>query len=236
MMPEKAWEPEHSVLPSIEINGEQVTIRNIRDFWYPSPGAQEVKYVDRTFALADVRSVDLFISLYNRFLNVAHTFLGFRFADGTCITISIEMRRYHGEVFTLRKGFFEHHPLMYVIATEPDAVRFRTVGGFPVYRYQLAIEPQRVQNLFIDMLQRARELQAQPEEYRLLTNSCTTNLIHHINVVAPKQIPYGLRTLLSAQLDTTLKKLGLIDGSESQETHRISDPGLQAPALEEKVH
>ena len=55
------WEPEQALLPTAEIQGNQVTIRNVRNCQYFANDVYLVDYYDKTFDLNAVRSVDFII-------------------------------------------------------------------------------------------------------------------------------------------------------------------------------
>jgi hypothetical protein len=71
--------------------------------------------------------------------------------------------------------------------------------------------PAQVQNLLVDMLERANKLQRAPEFYDTLTNNCTTNIVRHINKLRPGQIPIDLRVVLPGHSDHMAYNLGLLN-------------------------
>ena len=81
------------------------------------------------------------------------------------------------------------------------------------------------------MVRRANALAARPEFYNTLTNSCTSNLVAHVNAIAPGRIPAGWRTLLPGYADEVALELGLIQGSASiddaRRRFRVNDRALR---------
>jgi len=67
--------------------------------------------------------------------------------------------------------------------------------------------------LFTDMLKRANQLREHPEFYDTLSNNCTTNIVEHINKIAPGRVPYDYRVLLPGYADELGYELGLLDNS-----------------------
>ena len=63
--------------------------------------------------------------------------------------------------------------------------------------------------MFLAMVQRANALHAQPEFSNTLTNTCTTNLVRHVNQITPKRIPLRASVLLPATSDELAYELGL---------------------------
>jgi len=70
------------------------------------------------------------------------------------------------------------------------------------------------------MLERANHLAAHPEFYNTLTNTCTTNLVSHVNDITPRRVPLSFDVLLPANADRLAYKLGLIDTSAPLEEVR----------------
>ena len=54
----------------------------------------------------------------------------------------------------------------------------------------------RLQDLRPEMLGRANALASTPEFYNTLTNNCTSNVVDHVNHIAPRAIPHGIKSLL----------------------------------------
>ncbi|MBT3289724.1 MAG: hypothetical protein HN380_20430, partial [Victivallales bacterium] len=77
---DRDWQPDVAVLPSATIDGEQVTIHNIRNCDYRTAEDFDVRHYDRTFDLGDLESIDLFFVDWG-LRNVAHMMLSFGFGD-----------------------------------------------------------------------------------------------------------------------------------------------------------
>jgi len=77
------------------------------------------------------------------------------------------------------------------------------------------------------MLERANQVAANPEFYNTLSNTCTTNIVEHINSLVPGRIPLSYKTLLPAYSDELAFDLGLIDTSlprnSFRNAHKIND-------------
>ena len=85
--------------------------------------------------------------------------------------------------------------------------------------------------LFLDVMKRVNQLHDHPEFYDTFKNNCTTNIVRHINALAPGRVPYDYRVLLPGYADELAYELGLIDNSlpfaEVRRRARISDLVLQ---------
>ena len=74
--------------------------------------------------------------------------------------------------------------------------------------------------VFLDMLLRANAIKEKPEFYNTLTNTCTTNLVAHVNEIIPGRIPFSLKILMPAHSDELAREIGLIDQNISIEELR----------------
>jgi hypothetical protein len=194
------WQPDVAVLPSAEINGDKVLVHNIRNCDYRTESDYTVRHYDKTFDLAKLRSVDLYV-VYWGSPWISHTMLSFGFAGGDYLCFSIETRKEKGEVYSAIKGFFRQFELTYVIGDERDLVRLRTnYRGEQVYLYRLATEPQIARLVFLDYLRQANRLKDQPEWYNALTSNCTTNIRGHTKPYV-RNAHFDWRILLNGHID-----------------------------------
>ena len=89
---DRDWAPEYATLPYATINGDLVTIHNIRNFDYRTETDFTPRYYTKTFDLRQLDSVDV-IASYWMGDAIAHILLSFGFADKDFLAISIETRR-----------------------------------------------------------------------------------------------------------------------------------------------
>ena len=86
---DRNWRPEVAVMPRVTIDGDRVTITNVRDFEFRSRNDFTVRYVTREVLLSHVAGLDFIIS-YWALGPVGHTFVSFLFDDAPPVSISIE--------------------------------------------------------------------------------------------------------------------------------------------------
>ncbi len=122
---ERDWQPEVAVLPYATIEGDRVTVHNIRNFDYRSETDFTPAYYDKSFDVRELRSVDLVTSYWTG-PAIAHVFVSFGFTGDDYLAISIEVRKPKGEGYSTLKGFFRQYELVYVVADERDVIRLRT--------------------------------------------------------------------------------------------------------------
>jgi hypothetical protein len=78
--------------------------------------------------------------------------------------------------------------------------------------YPIKTTPEKARALFLDMLARTNKLRQQPEFYNSLINTCTTNIVQHVDKITPNRVPlFNLQILLPANSDKLAYDLGLID-------------------------
>jgi Domain of unknown function (DUF4105) len=112
---------------------------------------------------------------------------------------------------------------MYVIGDERDLVKLRTnYRHDTVYLYSIRTTRERKVAMLVSMLERANTLRARPEFYNTATNTCTTNLVEHVNMIVPNRIPFSPAVLLPADSDRLAYDLGLIDRSRAFEETRTA--------------
>lgn len=210
------WQPDVQVLPWAEVNGNLVTVHNIRNCDYRTETDYTVHHYDRTFDLNQMKSVDFFL-VYWGSPSIAHTMLSFGFKDGNYLCFSIETRKEVGEVYSAVKGFFKQFELTYVVADERDLVRLRTNfresgKGEDVYLYRLNVPMDFARKVFLDYLREVNSLKDHPQWYRAITTNCTTSIRHHTAQFNP-DARWDWRIIVNGYIDEMLYEEGRLDRS-----------------------
>ncbi len=220
---DREWNDDQTILPRVEINGDTVSIFNIRSFEYASTTSYTARYYDKTFDLKKLQRVWYIVEPFEGIPGSAHTFLSFEFEGEHFVAISVEIRKEKGESYHPFKGLFNRYELMYVIADENDVIKLRSNHRKDlVYVYPIKTTTEKAQLLFLDMVQRANDVSANPEFYNTLTNTCTTNIVQHIQKISPRIMPFfDVRILLPANSDKLAYDLGLIDTDLTFEQARL---------------
>src|SRR5687768_3012866 len=183
---DRDWMPEHRLLASAEIDGDKLHVKNVRNCEYFSYRDCLVDHYDRTYDLSQLQSVDFVMVPFNESPALAHTMLSFGFADGEYLGVSVEVRLERGESYSPTLGLFGQFELIYVVADERDLIRVRTEHrDVDVLVYRARATPEQARRLLVDVMQRVNQLRDQPEFYDTLSNNCTTNIVRHINQLAP---------------------------------------------------
>lgn len=218
------WKPYLSKLATAEVDGDDITIHNIRNCIYITGEDYIVNHFDKDFQVSDIQTVDFVVVPFKLVPTLAHTMLSFGLKDGQHLGVSIETRLEEGEEYAPLAGAMRQFELMYVVADERDLVRLRTRHrDSEVYVYPTRATPEQAQDMFLDMMARANKLAREPEFYDTLTNNCTTNIFEHVNRLYPGRVPYNYAILFPGLADRYVYNLGLIDTQLSfEETKRLA--------------
>ena len=195
----RQWQRDVALLPYAEINGNTITLHNIRNCDYRSEEDYDVHYYDKTLDLDDLKTVDLFLVYWGSPM-IAHTMMSFGF-NGNYVCISIETRKEVGEVYSNIKGFFKQYELTYVVADERDVVRLRTnYRHEDVYLFRLKVTPEVARSVFLDYLREINSLKEHPEWYNALTSNCTSNIRGHTKPFNPNA-SWSWKLIVNGYLD-----------------------------------
>jgi hypothetical protein len=224
---DRDWRADVALLPYATVEGDLVSMHNIRNFDYRSETDYTPRYYDKRYDLAKLDGVD-FIAVYWMGPAIAHTFMSFSFAGGDHLAISIETRTEKGEGYSTLKGFFRQYELYYVVADERDVIRLRTnyrhnpIEDVYVYRLQGSLDNAR--NLFRAYVKEINSLRSSPQFYNTLTTNCTTNIWVHSRV-NPDHVPFSWKILASGYVPQYLFERGL-----------LATGGLSSAELQRRVH
>ncbi|GGH60431.1 DUF4105 domain-containing protein [Frigidibacter albus] len=198
-----------------QVEEDLVTIRNVRDFTWSTPGTFTPAWRDETLRLSDLQTVDLVTSVWAS-PAIAHTLISFGFAGGRHIVFSAEIRRERGEAFSEIGGFFKEFELVLIAATEADIVRLRSdVRGESVSIFPLNLTPDQREALFRSYINLGNQLAENPRFYQTVTNNCTT-IIWRLARTVDDRLPLDWRVLLSGYVPGYLHDLGLLEGPLEQ--------------------
>lgn len=225
---DRDWAVDQAVLPSAEINGNKVSIKNIRNFSYRTTADYTPNYYDATFDLEKIKNVYFVVEPFSGYVGAAHTFLSFEFEGDRFISISVEIRKEKGESFSAVKGILRQYELTYVIADERDVIKLRSnYRHDKVFVYPIKTTPEKMRAVFMSMVTRANKLKDKPEFYNTLVSNCTTNIAKHVNEITPGRVSWNITYLLPENSDRYVYDVGLIDNTlsfdETRTAHYIND-------------
>ncbi len=215
---DRNWKPEVAVMPYATLDGDLVTVHNIRNFEYRTETDFTPAYYDKTYDVRELESVDL-VASYWMGPDIAHVFLSFGFGDDGYLAVSIERRDERGEGYSTVKGLFRQFELFYVVADERDVVRLRTNyrkdPPEEVYLYRVQGPIENARRLFHEYMRKINELKDKPEFYNTLTTNCTGNIWLHTRI-NPGHLAYSWKLLLSGHVPEYL--ISIRAGQAGQES------------------
>ncbi|KUM52590.1 Lnb N-terminal periplasmic domain-containing protein [Rheinheimera sp. EpRS3] len=206
---QRDWADDVANLLQAEIQGDQVTLHNVRNFEWRTETDYTPNWETRSYDLNQLVSADLVLS-YWMGPHIAHTLVSFGFADDQQLVFSLEIRKERHESFSAIGGFFRQFEQVLIAADERDLIRTRSnARGEDVYLYRLAIPPEQLRTLFLGYLQAAEALRTKPDFYNSLTSNCTTIVFDLARHIAPG-LPLDYRLVLSGHFAEYAYDLGAL--------------------------
>jgi hypothetical protein len=236
---DRDWIPDVARAPFAEIDGDRITVRNIRDFDYRSETDFTPNWVDRTYDLSRLRSGDLMLCYWGSEA-IAHAMVSFIFdpppdspqKDPQYLAVSIETRKEKGETYSAVQGFFRQYELVYVFADERDVIRVRTnYRHEDVYLYHTTVRPEKGRALLMSYVRRANSLAKEPEFYNALTSNCVTNVVVSAREIDPRAT-MGWEHILSGYAARRAYRNGRLDTSlpfeQLRAISRVNDAAVRS--------
>jgi hypothetical protein len=207
---DRLWADDVSRQLSGEVNGDIVTLHNVRNFDWRTTTDYTQRWESRQYDLSKLTSVDMALS-YWMGPAIAHTLVSFGFSDGAYVTFSVEIRKEKNEQFSAIGGFFRQFEASVIAADESDILRVRTnVRGEDVYLYNVAMPDHARRSLFLSYINEAHLLQTTPRFYNTLTANCTTIVFDMVKHIIPG-LPMDYRLLASGYLPAYLYDINALN-------------------------
>jgi hypothetical protein len=231
---DRDWQPEVAMTPYAAINGDMITIHNVRNFDYRTETNFTPHWETRTYDLNKLDGADI-IAVYWAGKAIAHIMVSFDFEGKDHLAVSIETRKEKGESYSTLAGFFRQYELYYVVADERDVIRVRTTYRQPqedVYVYRTRAPLKNIRRIFLDYVKTMNELRVRPTYYNTLTTNCTTSIVFHTRM-NPESPPMSWKVLLSGYVPDYLYELGKIDTTKPfAELEKLSHVNARAHAAD----
>jgi uncharacterized protein DUF4105 len=221
---DRPWQPDVAETGWAEINGDEVTIHNVRNCDYRTETDYTPHWETRTVKLSQLSGLDLAITYWGS-PYIAHPIASFQFTDALPICFSIETRKEIGENYSAIGGLYRQYELTYICADERDVIRLRTNyrHGEDVYLYHMLAPSTEARKRFLEYINTLNVLHTKPRWYNAATTNCTTAIREQRP--SNERMPWDWRILVNGKGDELL-----------YERHLIATSGLPFAELKQKSH
>lgn len=211
---DRPWQPDVAQTAWAEINGDEVTVHNVRNCDYRTETDFTPRWETRRMRLSRITGMDLAI-MYWGSPWMAHPIVSFRFADALPLCFSIETRKTIGQKYSVVRGLYRQYTLIYIVADERDSIRVRSNyrHGEDVYFYHTLASSAQARARFLEYVNTINTLRDHPCWYNALTSNCTTNIRTQRSI--NERAPWDWRMLVNGKADEML-----------YERHAIATGGL----------
>ncbi len=221
---DRDWQPEVAQTAWANVNGDLITIHNVRHCDYRTETDFTPRWETRTVRLSDLTGMDIAVNYWGSPW-MAHPIVSFQFASAPPLCFSIETRQEKGESYSAIGGLYRQYELIYLAADERDVLRVRTNfrEGEDVYLYRATADAAHARERFLEYIASLNELHATPRWYNAITTNCTTAI--RTQHAASKRAPWDWRMLVNGKGDKMLYERGA-----------IATGGLPFAELKERAH
>jgi hypothetical protein len=209
---DRAWQPDVAQSASAEINGDTVTLHNVRNCDYRTETDYTPHWETRTVRLSQLTGIDMAINYWGSPW-MAHPIVSFQFADGPPVCFSIETRKQVGQTYSAIGGLYRQFELIYIVADERDVIRVRTNyrQGEEIYLYRTTFTAAQARERFQEYLRSLNQIRDHPRWYNAVTTNCTTTI--RAQHPPGERIAWDWRMLVNGKMDEMLYEHGIIAGA-----------------------
>jgi hypothetical protein len=218
---DQPWQSDVAQTAWAEINGDEITIHNVRNCDYRTETDFTPHWETRTVWLSRLTGMDVAINYWGSPW-IAHPIVSFQFADAFPLCFSIETRKTIGQTYSALEGLYRQYTLIYVVADERDCIRLRTnYRCEDVYLYHTLASAARARQRFREYINTINILHDNPRWYNAVTSNCTTSI--RTQRAANLRAPWDWRILFNGKADEML-----------YQDHAIATGGLPFAELKQR--
>ena len=202
------WQPDVAQKAWADIQGDEVTLHNVRNCDYRTETDYTPHWETRTVRISQITGIDLAIDYWGSPW-IAHPIVSFQFADAPPLCFSIETRKKLGQTYSTIGGLYRQFELIYIVADERDVIRVRTnYRKEDIYLYRTTISPAHARERFLEYIHSLNALRNKPRWYNAITTNCTTSI--RTQHPPHERLPWDWRILLNGKGDELLYERHLI--------------------------
>ena len=217
----RAWQPDVTQTAWAQINGDEVTLHNVRNCDYRTDIDFTPHWETRMVRLSQITGMDVAIDYWGSSW-ISHPIVSFQFADALPLCFSIETRKTIGQKYSVLAGLYRQYTLIYIVADERDPIRLRTnYRHEDVYLYHTLASPAQARERFLEYIKAMNGLRDQARWYNQVTANCTTSIRTQRSV--NERARWDWRMLINGKADEML-----------YERHDIATGGLPFAELKER--
>jgi len=199
---DRVWQPDVAQTAWAEINGDEVTVHNVRNCDYRTETDFTPHWETRTVRLSQITGMDVAINYWGSPW-IAHPIVSFQFVDAPPLCFSIETRKTIGQQYSALEGLYRQYTLIYVVADERDCIPLRTnYRREDVYLYHTLASPAQARERFREYVATVDALHENPRWYNAVTSNCTTSI--RTQRAVKLRAPWDWRILLNGKADEML--------------------------------
>jgi Domain of unknown function (DUF4105) len=202
------WQPDVAQKAWAEIQGDEVTLHNVRNCDYRTETDYNPHWETRSVRMSQIIGIDLAVNYWGSPW-IAHPIVSFQFTDAPPLCFSIETRKKLGQTYSTIGGLYRQFELIYIVADERDVIRVRTnYRKEDVYLYRTTVSPAHACERFLEYIHSLNALRNKPRWYNAITTNCTTS----IRTQHPRneRVPWDWRILLNGKGDELMYERHLI--------------------------
>lgn len=189
------WQKPWARDPHPVLDGDMLTIDNLRDFRYRTEDDYDMHYRSEHYDLRTITGASFVESHWDGMEAICHTMLSIDFSDGRHLVISPETRLPQGVKQSGAGGLYKLYNLLYVFGTEEDLLALRTN-----YRHEdllllpLNVSPEQARAMLLQLVKKAQRTEAEHTPYNTVTANCSTGILSAV-LQAGIRLPRGYRLL-----------------------------------------
>ncbi len=207
------WAADCEHLTTATVEGNDITFHMVRNFTWRTTRDRDEHWEESVHVkLDELKDVWFIVDHFHSLKGLAHTYLTFEFACGTCLSFSFETRREKGERYHPWDGLWRAYELYLLVGFERDVTGLRTHGRKNKdYMFRAITPPGKDKALLLGLINKLNQLAVQPEWYHSLLTTCNTSIVRIVNQVTPGRIPFLWRNFLPGYTPKAAFRLKLIE-------------------------